>query len=67
MGAGATVAAGPPSEIKFAETVSVTWAVKGETCASVSPGGAPAAPVGSTPYLPEDLEKPPANPQAGSF
>ena len=30
-------------------------------------GGPPAAPVGSTPYLAEDLEKPPANPQEGCY
>ena len=65
MGAGATVAAGLVTELKCAETVSVIWAVEGETCAASSPGGPPAAAVGSTPFLPQDLGRPPANPQEG--
>ena len=67
MGAGATVAAGPPSELNCAEGISVCWAAKGETSAAVSPGGPPAAAVGSTPFRQEDLQKEPANPQEGSY
>ena len=67
MGAAATVAAGPPSELRCAEGVAVVIASTGESCAAVSPGGPPAAPVGSVPILQEDLEKPSANPQAGCF
>ena len=63
MGAGATVAAGPLIEVKCAEGIAVCWAAEGETSAAVSPGGAPAAAVGSTTFLPHDLSKPPANPQ----
>ena len=65
MGAAATVAAGPPTELKCSETIAVSIAVVGETSAAVNPGGAPQAPVGSTPFLPHDLIKPPANPQEG--
>ena len=67
MGAAATVAAGPPSEVTCAEGISVIWAVVGETSAPVSPGGAPVAAVGSTPYLPEDLNTAPANPKEGCY
>ena len=67
MGAGATVAAGPVIELKCAENIAVWTASKGETCSPVNPGGAPQAPVGATPFLAEDLAKPPANPQAGCF
>ena len=67
MGAGATVAAEPPTEIKCSEGVSVWTACPGETCAPVNPGGAPQASVGSTPFLEEDLAKAPANPQGGCY
>ena len=59
------MAAGPPTEIKCAETVSVVIASRGETSAAVSPAGVAEAAVGSTPFLQEDLLKQPANPQAG--
>ena len=65
MGAGATVAAGPPIELKCSEGIAVCFAAVGETSAAVNPGGPPQAAVGSTPFLPEDLSKPPANPQDG--
>ena len=65
MGAAATVAAGPLTELKCSEAIAVLFAAEGETSAAVNPGGPPQAPVGSTPFLPHDLGKPPANPQEG--
>ena len=67
MGAGATVAAGSLIELKCSEGVSVWIAAVGETSGAVNPGGAPESPIGSTPFLPQDLNKPPANPQEGCY
>ena len=67
MGAGATVASGNLTELKCAETVVVWIASRGETSAAVSPAGLSEASVGSTPFLPDDLNKQLANPQAGCY
>ena len=67
MGAAATVASGPPTEVRCAEQVAVLFAARIETSAAISPVGVPEAAVGSTPFLPDDLNKQPASPQAGCF
>ena len=66
MGAVATIAAGPPTELSIqVDYIAITFPREGETSAARSPLGVPEAAVGSTPATSEDWKHAIANPQEG--